>query len=218
MRSISRTVTRRALLGGLAATPLLLVPGVAHAARPRRDALEIISCDTWGARPPSEPITVLNQRPTALIIHHTATANSTDYSREHAYALARAIQNHHMDTNGWIDTGQQLTITRGGYVLEGRHESLNALRSGTKHVVGAHASGYNTVAIGIENEGTYTSVAPPAALWESLVTTCAYICATYGLSPSAIVGHRDVNATACPGDVLYSKLPQLREEVAARIG
>ncbi|GAA1446286.1 hypothetical protein GCM10009602_32530 [Nocardiopsis tropica] len=36
----------------------------------------------------------------------------------------------------------------------------------------------------------------------------------YGLNPnSAIRGHRGFNATACPGDVLYAQLPELRGRV-----
>ncbi len=62
------------------------------------------------------------------------------------------------------------------------------------------------------------TVGPTTALWNKLVETCAWLCDVYGLSPSAIVGHRDLNATACPGDVLYARLPQLRNAVAARLG
>jgi N-acetyl-anhydromuramyl-L-alanine amidase AmpD len=177
----------------------------------------ITGCDTWGAQPPTEPITVLGQRPTKIIVHHTAGSNTTDYSLAHAYDLARGIQQSHFG-RGWIDSGQQFTISRGGYVLEGRHRSLEVLQGGTSHVRGAHCDGQNDVAIGIENEGTYTSVQPPAALYNQLVAMCTYICQQYGIPSSQIYGHRDFNATACPGDQLYAKLPQLRADVAARIG
>ncbi len=177
----------------------------------------LASCGTWGAKPPKASITMLASRPRMIIIHHTATPNSTDYSRAHAYQLARNIQQSHFN-RGWIDSGQNLTISRGGYVMEGRHRSLEALASRTKHVVGAHCAKQNSVAVGIENEGTYTSVLPPTALWNRLVETCAYICQQYGINPSAIYGHRDFNATLCPGDKLYAQLPKLRQAVAARLG
>ena len=179
---------------------------------------DIIGCDTWGARQPTEPITVLTSKPTKVIVHHTATANSTDYSLAHAYSLARAIQNYHMDTNGWIDTGQQFTISRGAYVLEGRHRSLEVLQGGVHHVQGAHCLNQNTVAVGIENEGTYSQVSPPQALYDKLVSMCAYICQQYGIPSTEIYGHRDFNATDCPGDKLYALLPQLRSDVASLIG
>jgi N-acetyl-anhydromuramyl-L-alanine amidase AmpD len=178
----------------------------------------IAGTSTWGARPPRSPVTVLSTRPTMVIVHHTAGSNSTNYSQAHAFALARGIQNYHMDNNGWIDSGQQLTISRGGYIMEGRHRSKEVLTGGTRHVRGAHTSGQNDVAVGIENEGTYITASPTTALWNSLVNTVAYICQQYAISPSRIYGHRDYNNTQCPGDRLYAMLPQLRDEVAAKLG
>jgi hypothetical protein len=177
----------------------------------------IASCATWGARDPSDPLTLLSNNPDKILIHHTASANSTDYSQAHAYALARSIQDYHMDSNGWSDTGQHFTVSRGGYVMEGRHYSLSKLTAGSGMVQGAHCPGQNDKAIGIENEGTYTSVTPTAALYNKLVDLCAYIVDQYNLSPSAIYGHRDFLATQCPGDAFYAMLPQLRTDVAARM-
>jgi hypothetical protein len=162
-------------------------------------------------------LTLISTNPDKILVHHTATANSTDYSQAHAYALARSIQNSHMDTNGWSDTGQHFTISRGGYAMEGRHNSLAKLTAGSGMVVGAHCPGQNDKAIGIENEGLYTSVAPPAALYDKLVDMCAYICQQYGIAATQIYGHRDFLATQCPGDVLYGMLPQLRTDVAAKL-
>ncbi|HEY0641370.1 MAG TPA: N-acetylmuramoyl-L-alanine amidase [Pseudonocardiaceae bacterium] len=172
----------------------------------------------WGARPPSGTVTVLNSRPTMVIVHHTAGGNTTNYSQSWAFQLSRGIQNYHMDSNGWVDAGQQFTISRGGYIMEGRYRSIEALTSGTKHVVGAHVANYNSSAIGIENEGTYITASPTTALWNSLVNTVAYMCQQYAISPSRIFGHRDYNNTQCPGDRLYAMLPQLRDEVAAKLG
>ncbi len=169
----------------------------------------------WGSRSTPAP-EVLATPPNYIVVHHTATANSTDYSQEHAFALSRSIQAHHMDTNGWPDTGQQLTISRGGHVMEGRNRSLPAIERG-EHVVGAHVANYNSEAVGIENEGTYTSAEPTGDLWDALVETVAWLVAQYGVSPDNIVGHRDLGSTACPGDVLYSMLPELRNQVAAAV-
>ncbi|GIV97552.1 MAG: N-acetylmuramoyl-L-alanine amidase [Herpetosiphonaceae bacterium] len=180
-------------------------------------APSIVGCSTWGAQSPKQPITVLSSRPTKIIVHHTDTANTTDYSLSQAYQLARNIQQWHFN-RGWIDSGQHFMISRGGYVLEGRHRSLEVLQGGLYHVRGAHCDGQNDVAVGIENEGNYMSSQPPAALYDRLVALCAYICQQYGISSSQIYGHRDFNATDCPGDQLYALLPQLRQDVAARIG
>lgn len=181
-------------------------------------APRIAECDGWGARDASEEVVVLDTRPERIIVHHTASANVTDYSRERAHALARAIQTYHMDVQGWIDTGQHFTVSRGAFVLEGRHHSLAALESGERLVRGAHCVGQNTAAIGIENEGTYMTEEPPAAQFSALADLCAHVCRQYGVSPSEIYGHRDFNRTACPGDRLYAMLPRLRQDVARRLG
>lgn len=214
-----RGLRRRTVLGGALAlgTAGLWLPSGTAVAAPGA-APSIAGCDTWGARPPASPVRVVGQRPLKVLVHHTASPNSTDYSREQAFRLARSIQNHHMDTNGWIDSGQHFTISRGGYVMEGRHRSLETLLGGTSIVEGAHSPGQNTFAIGIENEGTYTSVEPTSALYAALVEMCVHICSQYGLRSYQIYGHRDFNNTECPGDLLYAMLPRLRRDVAARIG
>ncbi len=172
----------------------------------------------WGAVPATGPVQMLSQRPTKLFIHHTASSNSTDYSLQHGYALARSIQQDHINRNGWIDSGQQFTLTRGGYTLEGRHRSLEALLNGNEHVMGAHCFAQNEFAVGIENEGTYTTVAPQAVHYAALVDLSAYICGQFGIRAYQIYGHRNFNSTECPGDKLYAMLAQLRADVAARIG
>ncbi|GLU47022.1 peptidoglycan recognition protein family protein [Nocardiopsis ansamitocini] len=169
----------------------------------------------WKARKATQSSQVVSTMPDHIVVHHTATANATNYSKEHAFSLSRGIQNHHMNSNGWNDTGQQLTISRGGHIMEGRNRSIDAIVQ-RRHVIGAHVANHNSHTVGIENEGTYTSATPPGALMDSLVETCAWLCVVYRLDPKrAIVGHRDFNATSCPGDKLYSMLPKLRTDVAA---
>ncbi|WP_262402780.1 peptidoglycan recognition family protein [Actinomadura sp. CNU-125] len=171
----------------------------------------------WDARPPKRPAEVLNRAPDHIIVHHTATANSKDRSLSHAFALSRKIQRWHMDGNGWDDAGQQLTISRGGIVMEGRNRSLDSIRAGNL-AVGAQVLHHNDHTIGIENEGTYSTKGVPKRLWTSLVEVCVWLCEQYRLDPNeAIAGHRDFNNTSCPGDRLYRRLPDLRREVAARL-
>jgi hypothetical protein len=191
----------------------LALPGGANAATAPR----IYSCDEWGARPPSDSLVTLDHPANRVLVHHIASANSTDYSLRHAFQICRDDQADHMDNNGWADTGQHFTISRGGYQLEGRHGSLATLRSGTQMIRSAHCPGQNENAIGIENEGLYTSVEPPAAQWNALVVFCAYVCRQYGIPVEEIKGHRDYYNTECPGEKLYAKLPQLRTEVAAAL-
>ncbi|ANY06822.1 peptidoglycan recognition protein family protein [Pseudonocardia sp. HH130630-07] len=178
----------------------------------------IARCAEWGARPPSSPPKIWDRRPIRILVHHTAGANTPDFSIPAAHRMARGIQAHHMDRNGWLDSGQHFTISRGGHVLEGRFLSLGELNGGRRVVEGAHSPGQNVIAIGIENEGTYISEDPPGPLWDSLRATCAYICAQYGIAPSELYGHRDYRNTICPGDRLYGQLPRLRREVGDLLG
>ncbi|MBC6466148.1 N-acetylmuramoyl-L-alanine amidase [Actinomadura alba] len=172
----------------------------------------------WGARRPKEHARVLRGGPDHIVVHHTATPNSGDASLAHAFALSRAIQRFHMGGRGWSDIGEQLTISRGGHIMEGRNRSLRAMLSG-RHAVGAQTLNHNSHTIGIENEGNYMRAPVPPALWSSLVRVCGWLCTVYGLDPyRAIVGHRDFNATSCPGDVLYARLPELRRQAAGLIG
>ncbi|WP_240809582.1 peptidoglycan recognition family protein [Actinomadura sp. WMMA1423] len=234
----SRAVTRRMLIGGVMGAGLLeMLPlgtcgqneAMAEelAAGPYRgagdhvlftsDAPRVYTRAQWKARPPRHPAKVIDEAPDHIIVHHTATPNSRGRSLAQAFALSRSIQNIHMERNGWDDAGQQLTISRGGIVMEGRNRSLRAIGAGDL-AVGAQVLHHNRHTIGIENEGTYMTSRVPGALWRSLVEVCVWLCRKYDLDPSrAIVGHRDFNKTSCPGDVLYARLPELRRSVASRL-
>jgi N-acetylmuramoyl-L-alanine amidase-like protein/putative peptidoglycan binding protein len=211
--------SRRALLLG-GTTGLLALGGLAVA--PGRAAATerppFADCATWGARPPRGDLSIHRRRPVRILVHHTATPNGTDLGPEAAAGLARAVQAFHMDRRGWPDTGQHLTISRGGFAMEGRHRSLEMIEGGRATVEGAHCTGQNVVAVGIECEGTYTDVDPPPQLWDRLRQTCAYLCARYDIDCTEILGHRDFKNTACPGDRLYGLLPRLREEVGGLLG
>jgi hypothetical protein len=176
-----------------------------------------MNCDEWGARPPSLPILMHPWPPSHFVVHHTATANSTDYSQGHAIALAKSIQNYHMDYNGWKDTGQHFTNTRGAWITEGRHRSIEweLLANYDAHCRGTHVAYNNRYCTGCENEGTYVTEDPPPAQFANLINIAATCCLYNGPMYSYNChGHRDYNATQCPGDRLYALIPCLRQWVA----
>jgi hypothetical protein len=178
----------------------------------------IIGCDAWGARPPSSPIQITGNTTNKIILHHMAFPNVTDYSLAHALQLAKDCQNLHMDVNHWADTGQHFTVSRGGYVLEGRHRSLETLEAGQHQVIAAHCPGENGNAIGIENEGTYITETPPDALLDSLVRLCVVVCEQFRLHAWDIFGHWDFYTTDCPGIAFYAEFPRVRSRVLAAMG
>lgn len=180
----------------------------------------VISTREWGARPPRQWSG--ESRPIYIVIHHTATTNPpNDASRgtlDGAKRLARSIQSAHMDGFGWLDSGHNFLNTTGGFLLEGRHGSLDAIKRG-RSIRSAH-SGTNlgNESPGIENEGTFITYQMNAQQWRSLVDLCASICSATKIDPDNIRGHRDFSPTQCPGDWLYSQLPRLRQEVRQRLG
>ncbi|SCG53704.1 peptidoglycan recognition protein family protein [Micromonospora halophytica] len=215
---------RRTLLrAGLGAATVAVVgselalPAAAQA-DPGADLDWIISCDEWGARPPADPLVISAIPTNKIIVHHMAFPNVTDYSEAQAIKLARDCQNLHMDNNRWSDTGQHFTISRGGYVLEGRHGSLERLAAGDRQMVSAHCPGENGRSIGIENEGTYVTDTPPDALLDSLVDLCTTICRQYGLHAHDIFGHWDFRTTLCPGATFYRLFPTVRRRVFDKLG
>ena len=195
-----------------------LVTAAPAAATPSTKFPWIIDCDTWGARPPASPIQITGNTTNKIILHHMDFPNVTDYSYAHAVQLAKDCQNLHMDTNGWADTGQHFTVSRGGYVLEGRHQSLSTLDAGQHQVIAAHCPGENGNAIGIENEGTYVTVTPPAAQVDALVQLCVAVAQQFRLHAWDIFGHWDFRTTDCPGIAFYQTFPSVRSRVAAAMG
>ncbi|MGC0373832.1 peptidoglycan recognition protein family protein [Streptomyces sp. SAI-229] len=207
---------RRLLIAGAAGLAAAgAVPGTAQARGAEAVEPDIDSTGTWNARPPRGTIGVLRYRPSRIVVHHTVSANTSGFSRAQAHAHAHWVQDLHLDKNGWVDTGYHFLVSRGGWITEGRHGSLQALTGGRNFVLGSHTSGQNDQAIGIACEGTYHAGAvPPDAQWDVLVALCAYVCERYGIPSARLYGHKDYGETLCPG-VYHDLLPRLREEVAA---
>lgn len=186
---------------------------------------KIYTTSEWGARLVTRKS--LKSVAKGIVIHNTENPNrapSTGTAEEQiAFKICRAIQIHHMDNNGWRDTGQNFTVSRGGLILEGRTGSLAAARSG-KVVQGAHASGvseYNNKWFGIELEGYYVHEYVVTELqWDALVELCAWLSYWGKLHPlKDIIGHMDVLAghTNCPG-LVEQHLPSLRAQTRDRMG
>ena len=179
----------------------------------------VISAREWGAVPPTN--WPAETTPRFIVIHHTASPNPpNDASRgtdAGARTFARNLQRAHMEGFGWADSGHNFLNTTGGILLEGRQNSLAAIKRG-RCVRSAHAgTTEGNASPGIENEGTFTTYQMPAVQWKSLVELCASICDSCKISPDNIRGHRDFVATQCPGDWLYGQLPRLRQDVRTQL-
>jgi hypothetical protein len=162
------------------------------------------------------------------VVHHTAGANG--YSRAQSAAIVRAIQAYHVKGNGWDDVGYNFLVDKYGQVFEGRAGGAD------RNVIGAHAQGFNTGSTGVAILGSYQGARPSAAAEASLAKLIAWRLDVAHVDPlstfnwlssgnprfpsrvpvflRAIVGHRDVGFTDCPGSAVYARFGPLVQAVA----
>lgn len=120
-----------------------------------------------------------------IVIHHTAnTAKET----------IEQIHNFHINNNGWAGIGYHFYIRKDGTIYKGRDEKY----------AGAHCENYNSVSLGICLEGNFEIEKPTEKQIQSVTDLVKYLRKKYG--NFKLVGHKDLNATACPGQYLYSQL------------
>jgi hypothetical protein len=169
-------------------------------------------------------------------VHHTDNPNG--YAPGEVPAMIRAIYVFHRYVNGWNDIGYNFVLDLYGRIFEARAGGID------EPVVGAQTGGYNLVSTGVAVLGTFTSVAPTAAARGALERLLAWKLSLHGLpaegsvivrvNPAGasysrfpantlvplprIAGHRDADATECPGNVLYRELPGIRGAVRKLAG
>lgn len=193
-----------------------------------------VSRAAWGASqcPPREQPSYGTVK--AVVVHHTVSLN--DYTPEEAPAIVLATCRYHRNSNGWNDIGYNALVDKYGVLYEGRAGGLD------RAVVGAQAQGFNSETAGIASIADHTTAEPTP---ETLNAMAGYIRWKLGvhLQPLSgkvtltsaggsesrygagarvtldrVLGHRDVGRTACPGNLLYPQLDQLRSMVATGVG
>lgn len=206
---------RRAFLVGTAsAIGLMAVPATVNAEVSIMQP-DIDDTDAWGANPPNGTVPILDGQPNKIILHHTVSTNTDDFSRDQAHAHAQWCQELHQDGNGWVDTGYNFIVSRGGYITEGATGSLSATQDGSSFAQGAHTAGENDQSVGLSAEGTYSDGAsPPADQWDSMVALAAWVANQYDIPSAEIYGHQDFSSTACPGE-FQDRLGEFRDAVDA---
>ena len=157
--------------------------------------------ETW--EPPIRKLflrfTEYEERPSTevIVIHH---AGFPDGDKD---SSAEEIHKFHQEVNGWAGIGYHYVIRKDGRIEQGRKPLA----------VGAHAYHHNKNSVGICVAGNFDLVKVPSVQLDSLKLLTAWLCQRYKLDPmqrGVIVGHRDLNDTACPGDNLYKKLDEIR--------
>lgn len=134
-----------------------------------------------------------------IILHHIGNTN--------ADVSAATVHKWHL-ANGWAGIGYHYVIRKDGTIERGR----------PRDTVGAHCYGENEHSIGVNLVGNFETAWPTDAQIDAAERLVARLCLIYGLRPDAdtIKGHRDFNATACPGQHFYDMLPDVIAGVQER--
>lgn len=153
----------------------------------------------WGAVP-----TVSTSEPLPLpigtvLIHHTV---APCYTGADALDYVRQIDADHT-ARGWRGIGYSYVVDQAGDVYLGRELTT-----------GAHAEGYNRRSVGIAWIGDGRTTALSAAAVDSIASIVRGLRSLGALDPDwTLEGHRDVNATECPGALVYQALPAIRDVI-----
>ena len=210
------------------------VAGAGRRARAAQDPQpDVVSRAEWGAGgcPPRESADYGTVK--AVHVHHTVSLN--DYAPTEAPAMVLAICRYHRNSNGWDDIGYNALVDKYGVLYEGRAGGLD------QPVIGAQAQGFNSETAGIASIADHTSVgATPQTLdalaryirWKLQVhlqplsgpvtlRSSGGSSSKYGagaqVTVERVLGHRDTGRTACPGQLLYNQLDELRAMVASGV-
>lgn len=165
---------------------------------------------------------------TQIFIHHTVFNNTSSPA-----AAVRAIWEFHTYTRRWGDIGYNYLVDQNGNIYEGRF--------GGDNVVGGHAYSFNQGSMGVAVLGCFEtssgscqgSPPPSSAMIGELTTLLAWRSTTYEINPNTthtfcgtksckklwtISGHKDVSATACPGNLIYDQLSKIRTNTSDKKG
>lgn len=130
-----------------------------------------------------------------IILHHVGgTDGEVSAATMHQWHLNR----------GWAGLGYHFVVHKNGMIERGRPQDM----------IGAHCWQHNDASIGINLVGNFDMAEPTTAQLDSAALLISQLSRYYHIRPHAIQGHRDFNATLCPGANLYAKLPALRMKVA----
>lgn len=193
--------------------------------RSSADKPAIVPRADWGANSCKPRFTAGYGEVLSTVVHHTESTNT--YSQSQAPSVVLGICRYHRNSKGWNDIGYNFLIDRFGTIYEGRAGGVD------RAVIGAHAQGYNSQTTGVALVGGFMSTNPPEAAMASLKQVLEWKLGLAGVTRNErialistgggfnkyawgktvftrpVAGHRDLDSTDCPGNVLYSQLPEL---------
>lgn len=150
----------------------------------------IVSRAQWGARSPKSPYAPINNDP-SVTYHYEGPAMGT-FAHTSCASKVRAIQNYHMDHNGWNDIAYNAIICPHGYVFVGRWMGNKSAANGTST---GNATSYAACFLGGVGD-PFPDDAKRAFLdYRALARS-------QGDATLATKSHSEWKATACPGDLV----------------
>jgi hypothetical protein len=149
------------------------------------------------------------------IVHHTG-GGPADNDYTNPAAKINGIYNYHVTSGGYCDIAYNFLIDKWGGIWEGRAGGV------TNAVMGAHTLGHNSNSFGVAVLGDFTYIDPGDAAKNAVVALFAWKFSIHGVHPTGLTNnevwaHRELNATACPGDLFYDDLPWIRSQVVALV-
>ncbi|WP_234329708.1 N-acetylmuramoyl-L-alanine amidase [Streptomyces viridochromogenes] len=191
----------------------------------------VITQAEWGASPDYDGTPEYGTEIKAAVIHHTGVDSDNGLSCAESRARMRTIQQEHF-SRGYFDIGYNFVVDRCGQIFEGRSGGADL------PVIGAHDAGFNTNTVGISYIGNFEKAKPSRAGLDAIARIVAWKFGMYGIDPTGkvtltsgvpqgysgnkipegtsvtlprVFGHRDTNATACPGANLYPQLGRIAQ-------
>lgn len=160
---------------------------------------------------------------TKILIHHTASDNTSIKTQEDAIKYIKYVYKYHTLDNARWDIWYNFIIDPFGNIYEGR--------AWWEWVIWAHAKWNNTPSVWIAMIWNFETVQPTREAVDSLVKLVAALAKKYNINPFwytyyhkaistppylsssrnyTIAWHRNASATSCPGENLYNILPFVR--------
>lgn len=149
--------------------------------------------------PGGEPHTV-----TGLMLHHTAAPT---------VPAARAPDRFRAHTDGHRDAGFVDVAYHWGVDVDGNVYELRDPAIAGETFTDYDPAGWFLVVC----EGNFEESAPTPQMLDAVADVFAAGAERHGVAPATLLGHRDVAATACPGDHLQAAIDELVTLVEARL-
>ncbi len=193
----------------------------------------IVSRSAWGAPETFVPFSECDTydhigsyiRPNAFAVHHTGPPSPGDVTD---LDWLRLVYNYHVNGQGWGDIGYNYVVGRDGTVYQGRARGSPpaGYLAYAYHAASDASHRYYCQSGAVMALGIYQPGETPLteATLDGLSRVLAWLNDQYGIRPWStqtvlerrpygVCGHRDLNSTECPGDVLYGRLDDVRNRV-----